>query len=410
VLRGGYGLYYLPTFDHGFNNGFSISTPYVASTDSNLTPANRLSNPYPAGIARPTGSSLGPATLLGRGFSYGWPARDIPKVHQFSFGIQQELPFRLLIDAAYVGSRTLDLNTSVNINDITADQLRLGNALVEQVPNPFQGLLPGTAFNGAQIPRRQLLRPFPQFDNITEEKRTIGKTWYNALQLRVEKRYSAGLHFLASYTFSKTIEAIGYLNPQDGIGNLARVLTDYDTPHRLILSGGWELPFFRSGRGIARQVLGGWQMNTIVTIQSGLPVGTPGGAYSTGISPALEDRTRARWFNTCTVNVQGQRQNCASTSEPVAFAIQPPFTLRTLSTRFPDIRTRREPIADFSLFKSFSFTEQIRLQFRAEAFNITNTPWFGAPNTNVNVAQFGSVSPSQANDPRNVQLALKLQF
>lgn len=411
VLRGGYGLYYLPTFDHGFTNGFSQSTPFVSSVDGGLTPANRLSNPYPAGIDRPVGSSLGPATFLGRSFSFGYTDREIPRVHQFSFGIQQELPFRILVDASYVGSRTQQLQTAININDITAQQLGLGNDLLTQVPNPFQGRLPGTAFNGTTITRRQLLRPFPQFDNITEEKRSIGKQWYNSLQLRVEKRYSSGVHFLASYTFSKTIEAIGYLNPQDGIGNLARVLHDQDTPHRLVLSGSWELPIFRKGsHAVLRQAFGGWQINTITTIQSGLPIATPASTYSTGVNPKLDNPTRARWFNTCTLTVQGTRQNCASADERPAFAIQPPFTLRTLSVRFPNIRTRREPIVDLSVFKQFLVTETLRLQFRAEAFNLTNTPWFGAPGTGVTAANFGVVSPAQANDPRNVQLALKLVF
>jgi hypothetical protein len=330
VLRGGYGLYYLPTFDHGFTNGFSQATPYVASTDGNLTPANRLSNPYPAGLDRPSGSSLGAATFLGRGFSFGYRDREIPKVHQFSLGIQQELPFRMLIDASYVGSRTRDINTAININDITAQQLQMGNDLLTQVSNPFAGLLPGTAFNGPTVPRRQLLRPFPHFDSITEDKRTIGKTWYNSLQLRVEKRYSSGVHFLASYTLSKSIEAVGYLNPQDGIGNLARVLTDQDTPHRLVLSGSWELPFFRtSSNPFVKQAFGGWQINTVTLFQSGLPIGTPGSADATGVNPKLESNSRDRWFNTCTITLTGVRQNCATTARNRRFSSRrrSPFAL-----------------------------------------------------------------------------------
>jgi len=90
--------------------------------------------------------------------------------------------------------------------------------------------------------------------------------------------------------------------------------------------------------------------------------------------------------------------------------VQAPFTLRTLSTRFPNIRTRRPGLIDFSVFKSFPITETLRLQFRAESFNLFNTPWFGGPNTTLGSAAFGTVSPSQANDPRNVQLALRLAF
>lgn len=94
----------------------------------------------------------------------------------------------------------------------------------------------------------------------------------------------------------------------------------------------------------------------------------------------------------------------------MAFVQQPPDTLRTLWVRFPNIRNRREPIVDFSIFKSLLITEDVRLQFRAESFNLTNTPWFGNPNKTLSSAAFGVVMPTQANDSRNVQLALRLMW
>jgi outer membrane receptor protein involved in Fe transport len=412
VLRAGYGLSYLPTFDTGYNNGFSIETPYVSSVDGGITPSGRWSNPYPDGIKQPYGRSLGLATMLGLSFTYGYPDRVIPYVHQYSFGFQQELPGRILVDVSYVGSRTRMLQTAKGINAVPADKLALGSDLLTAVPNPFQGLLPGTAFNGPTIPRQQLLRPFPHFNDITEARHSIGDTWYDSMQLRVEKRLSHGLHLLASYTLSKNIEAVGYLNAQDRWEDKAKVLTAVDAPHRAVISWGYELPFAKGRRGVVRQVFGGWQVNGIATFQSGLPVATPGGAVSTGVNPKLPGnvQSRNRWFNTCTLTQAGVRQNCASPDEPVAFLVQPPFTLRTLSTRFPNIRTRRPGLVDFSVFKTFWLTESLRLQFRAEAFNLCNTPWFGAPNTTLGSAAFGTVSPSQANDPRNVQLALRLAF
>lgn len=407
VFRGGWGISYLPTFDVGQFNGFSMDTPYVASVDGDLTPAGKWSNPYPSGIIPPLGRQ---ATMLGLSFTYSWPQRVIPYVHQYSFGIQHELPGRILIDASYVGSRTLSLQTSKGINAVPADKLSLRDALLTKVANPFQGLLPGTAYNGATVPQQQLLRPFPQYDSITEANRTIGESWYDSFQLRVEKRLSYGLHLLFSYTISKSLEAVGYLNAQDPFGALAKVITAYDTPQRATLSGGYELPFGKNGSGLARQVLGGWQFNWIATFQTGLPVGTPGSAVSTGVNPKIDNPTSARWFNTCTLTLAGVRQSCASADQPVAWLVQDPYALRTLSTRFPNVRTLRAPQVDFSVFKLFPITERVKLQFRAESFNLTNTPWFGAPNTTLGSANFGVVSPSQANDPRNVQLALRLMF
>lgn len=412
VFRGGYGMSYLPTFDTGFNNGFAITTPMVTSTDGGLRPANSLRNPFPDGYLAVPGSSLGLGTLLGQGYSFGFVNRDIPFVHQFSAGFQHELPWRLLIDASYSASRSRSLQSGKGINEISRQQLALGNDLLTQVPNPMAGRLPGSAFNGATVPRQQLLRPFPQFAGITQDRHTIGKSDYDSFQLRVEKRMSHGLHMLLSYTLSKSIEAVGYLNAQDDFGQLARVLTSVDTPHRAIISGAWALPFFKDGRGPARQILGGWQLTGIVSIQSGIPIGAPGGVFATGVNPRLPDevRSRSRWFNTCTLALNGARQNCSSTSEPVVFTVQPPFTLRTLSTRFPNIRDLRPLGVDFSMFKQFALTERVNLQFRAESFNMTNTPWFPGPNLTAGGAAFGTVNPAQANDPRNVQLALRLQF
>ena len=412
VLRGGYGISYLPTFDTGFNNGFAITNAMVTSTDGGLTPANLLKNPFPDGYIAPLGRSQGLGTLLGQGFSYGYTPRVIPFVHQFSFGVQHELPGRILVDASFSGSRSRDLQTNKGINEVTAAQLAEGNALLTQVPNPMAGKLPGSAFNGPTVPRQQLLRPYPQFAGITEDRHSIGWSNYNSLQLRVEKRMTNGVHLLMSYTFAKSIESVGYLNPQDSFNQTANVLTSVDAPQRAVFSGGWELPFFKQGRGISRQLLGGWQLSGIMTIQSGVPIGTPGGVYSTGVDPKIPDdqRNRTRWFNTCTLALTGARQNCASTSEPVAFTVQPPFTLRTLSTRFPNIRDLRPMNIDLSIFKRFVVTERMNVEFRAESFNMTNTPWFGGPNLTVGGAAFGTVTPAQANDPRNIQFALRLAF
>jgi hypothetical protein len=412
VLRGGYGLSYLPVFNPGTANGYSVSTPFVASTDNNLTPANTLSNPYPAGLVQPVGSSQGLATLVGQGFTFHDTDVEIPANHQFSFGIQREIPWSMVVDISYIGSRTYSLNTSKGVNEVSAEDLARGAAyLNEQLTNPFAGLLPGTSINGARVPRSQLLRPFPQFTGLTEDRRTNGRGWYNSLQVRLEKRLSSGLHYLLSYTFSKNMEAIGYLNSQDSIGSLASVVTDTYAPHRLMISGGYDLPLFKNSSAWLRNIAGGWKVNGVAALQSGVPIGTPGGVFLIG-DPRLPEgqQSLARWFNTCTLTAAGARQSCASANETPVFQVQPAFTLRSHSTRFSNIRTSRPPQIDLSLFKTFTLKEGLALQFRAEAFNFTNTPWFGGPNTTVGSAAFGVVTASQVNDQRNVQLALKLVF
>ncbi len=167
----------------------------------------------------------------------------------------------------------------------------------ERVTNPMAGLTPSNAaLNGATIVRSQLLRPFSQFTGLTEDRKTIGRAWYNSLQVRVEKRLSHGFHYLFSYTFSKNMEAVGYLNAQDPIGQLASVITGDHAPHRAMISGGYDLPFFKNSSAVVRGIAGGWKVNVIGTFQSGLPLGTPGGVFLIG-DPRLENPTHARWFN-----------------------------------------------------------------------------------------------------------------
>ena len=408
VLRGGIGLTYMPTFDRGGSLGFSTATGFVSSTDGGLTPAGRLRDPYPAGIIQPPGRRDGLLTMIGQSISYGYFEREIPKTWQFSFGIQHQLPWRTMIDVSYIGSRSGDMGTSKNINAVSAEDLTRGNDLLTQVPNPLAGMLPGSAFNGARVPRQQLLRPFPHFNNITQTQYPVGHTAYNSLQISVEKRMSAGLHFRGSYTWSKNMTATGYLNDQDPIDN--PVWNQAGAPnHVFTLSGGYALPFFAKAKGLRGQ-LGGWHTNFIFRAMTGNLVAAPSGAYSSAVNPKLSRPTRDRWFNTCTLTTAGVRQNCASADEPVAWIQQPPFTLRTLSSTLPGVRTSVPPILDFSLFKDFPIRETVRMQVRAEAFNLGNTPMFGAPNTSLGTALFGRVTPVQANDPRIVQLALRILF
>jgi hypothetical protein len=151
-------------------------------------------------------------------------------------------------------------------------------------------------------------------------------------------------------------------------------------------------------------------LNAIITFQSGLPIGAPGSAFSTGVNPKLDTPARDRWFNTCTLTASNTLQNCAPGVTTPAFGIQPAFTLRYLSSYLPGIRTMRAPMADIGLFKTFTIYESLKLQFRAESFNLANSVWFGGPNTTVTSSAFGTVGPGQANDPRNVQLALRLMW
>jgi len=414
VLRGGYGLSYLPTFAPGQTQGFGASTDMVTSIDANRTPANRLSNPFPEGLIRPTGSSLGLATFAGQNITYVDQNRVIPYIQQYSAGFQHELPGQVLLDVSYVGSQTSKLGTTKNLNDVSAEQLAQGTAFLNaSVPNPFAGRLPGTALNAATTTRRQLLRPYPQFASpLNRTQFSAGKAWYNALQFQVVKRLSHGLHAQFTYTWSTTMEAATYLNPQFRDDQLERVRTQEDLPHRASILGGYDIPFFKSSKGITKAILGGWQINAIAVFQSGRQLGGVGDAYPTGVDPLINPSGApdTYYFNSCTQNTQGARQNCTSTSQPVAWIQRPADTLRVVGSRWSQIREVRPAFWDSSVFKAFYPRESIKVEFRLEMFNTFNTPWFGQAQTGLTNARFGLQGNTQTNDPRNIQVALKVSF
>lgn len=414
VLRAGYGLSYLATFTPGLSQGYSITTPYVATNGGPLLSGNSLSNPYPEGILLPTGRSLGLGTYLGQSISFVNTGRIIPKVHQFSLGVQRELPLRIVVEAMYVGSRSVGLDVSQQIDDVTAAQLaQYGTALSGSVPNPFVGLLPGTNLNAATTTLQQILRPYPQFTGITENNIPVGMSWYNSLQIQVNKRLSHGLNLSVAYTHAKWLDGVTYLNNQDSPKlTPERVLNATDTPQRIVLSGNWALPIFSRSHGWIAEMLKGWQLNGIYVEQVGFPLAAPAGYYSSGLDPSLTDsvRTDTRFFNTCTLLTNGVRENCPTATEPVAFIQQQRDTLRTLSIRFPTIRPPKVPSLDVSLFKAFVIHEGVRLQLRAEAFNALNAPQLGAPSTSLGTTAAGQVGLTQTNDPRNFQMAVKILF
>jgi hypothetical protein len=436
VLRGGFGRFFLPEASYGGSAGFASNTPFVATTGGGLSsyiPVNTLSNPYPNGVIQPTGASAGLDTFLGQSITFSNPNRQIPYVLSYSGGVQHQLPFNIVVDAEYVGSRTYHINTNDNqaggarnINVLSAAQLALAQqnpgAFTQGVPNPFQGLLPGTSFNGATIPRQQLLLPYPQFGAVFEGSESVGKLWYDSLQINVEKRFSAGLVMDAAYTWSKQIEALAFLNAQDP--RPAKTLAANDRPQRLAFSGVYQFPFGRGrhwgndiGRGL-NLLVGGWEYNWLGVVQSGTPLNLPGNFNLIG-DPRISGANHSQYFNTCELLANGTTRmpNAAHNgfttgcSNPVWQQIaNTTFTLRTNPLRSPNIRNPWSPQWDMSLVKKFLITERLSADFRFEAFNVFNTVIQNQPNTDPNSTNFGYISLGQPNFPRQVQLGFKLNF
>ncbi len=423
VIRGGWGMFFLnPTF-RGNLNGFSQSTPFISSLDAARTPASTFDNPFPTGILQPAGAAAGMSTFLGQGPSFINPEFRVPYVHQFSFGIQRQVPGNIMLDVSYVGSRSMAQSASNGFNEVSLQTLNLGNPAIggnanflnQQVPNPFAGLIPGTGLDNATVARSQLLRPYPQFTGFNVEQLNTGKIWYNSLQVTATKRYSHGLSFTTTYTLSKNIEAIDYLNAQDPLPT--RSLVDWDRTHRLVIAPSYELPFGKGRKFLANShpaikgLVGGWQSVFSTVIQSGDPMTIPGNVYLLG-DPRLANPTWDRLFNTGVIDVNGAVRNVLPGEKPV-FQIRPPNSLRTTPIRYGNIRNQWGSTLDASLIKNTRIREDWNMQFRIDAFNAFNTAVFASdPNLDPTSPNFGKIfrDNGQSNFPRNIQIGLRFVF
>jgi trimeric autotransporter adhesin len=435
TIRGGYGILWAPAIfslgpsvDGYGALGFAAVTNMVTTLNSGLTPANLLSNPFPNGLLRPTGSALGQLTQAGQAVSFIDQNRKAAYLQQYSLDIQRELPANIALTVGYVGSRGTHLqigginNGGININQL-APELMTRAGLQDQVANPFFGTAAGVGIlSSATVSRAQLLRPFPQFGDIIMLGASGGNSFYNALTVKAQKRLSKGFSLLAAYTFSKLLDNVagnGNFFSPDATANVIDAynrdrdygLSSVDAPQRFTLSGTYELPFGRGraflggANGVVDRIVGGWQMNAIVTYQSGFPLSISQAnntnAFSLGQRPnvvaGIDPKTPGsdadridNWLNTAAF----------SPAAANTFGNAP----RTIGVRSASTR-----LFDLSVLKNTTIFEGLNAQFRVEAVNGFNTPIFRAPNTQVGSSGFGRIS-SQANFARVVQLSLRLMF
>ncbi|MDZ4803025.1 MAG: TonB-dependent receptor [Bryobacteraceae bacterium] len=429
ILRGGYSIFYPQIFYRDFfgaTAGFAnTATSYLPPNNNANLPAFNFKDGYPAPFAEPLGSSLGPSFLISQGVNWDQANEKTPRSQQWTMSIQQQLPGRWLIDAAYSANKGTHLPASgYDYNQLDPQYNSLGLALQDQVPNPNAGRVAG-ALGGATISRSQSLRPFPYYTSVNVRVPRSGSSIYHAFLLSVEKRLSNGFAVMASYTFAKLISdsaivpsnfgavEVGSDNGyQNGKYNRAaeRSVDPTDVSNRLVVSGIYELPFgkgkaFLSGNRFADKVVGGWQLNLISTLQGGLPLVIRGAnnnlanrPNSTGQSAKLDNPTPERWFNTD------------------VFVNPPNFTFGNVGRALPDVRGPGIVNFDVSAIKDTRILEKLKVQFRAEMFNVFNHTNYGNPGTGFSAgpdgrnqsATFGLIT--SARDPRIIQFGARLIF
>ncbi len=452
VVRGGYGIYYgqsrsgvtgvVPYGGQGFNQNTDVVTTYQ---NDGATPYLHLSDPFPNGLNQPAGNSLG--LMNDVGFGANGPLRTqaanhTPYEQSWSLGIERQLPSNILVSAAYIGKKGthLPFSGSTQRNHLGAWIESLPTTAADPanpcqtltvpclnsfVDNPFAGIItdPNSSLSSPTIRYSRLLRPYPQFTGVSTEPLLIANSTYHTLQLLAEKRYSNGLQFLATFTWSKSIDDssqaddnVTWLGSFSSLQDpnkpwLERSLSTFDIPYVIQFSNTYDLPFGR-GRAFLRSmprwadaIVGGWKTSGIWRIADGRPL-----TFNVADGQSLP-------------TYGGQRPNIVGTpkrnhgsdwvdnyfADNSVFQRPDDFTLGDAPRALGAVRSPWSFTTDLSLGKQFTVREGMQFEIRLEARNAFNHPVFGTPNTSVDDQNFGTITYTSVG-PREMQLGFKFIF
>lgn len=422
VLRAGYGIFFAPRFGTtsagNFGTpGFTLTTPWVSTSPDGVGFSQPIDNPFPGGLAKaPT--SEADRLLLGQTVQI-MDRGNVSNIYnqQWSFTIQRQWFGGVLIEAGYAGNRGVHIPVSFDFNQLDPKYQSLGATLSQAVDNPFFGLTNLGLFANRTIARSQLLRPYPQYSGVNTNSpavaQNMGNSSYHSLQFRTEKRFSRGYSLTVVYTNSKLIDngsgrifgENAFVPPVQNAYNLAaeRSISEGDVSQRLVISHAIQI------RGVASNALlkaltKGWSWSGAFSANTGFPLalssignsGVGGGVLrpnSTGTSANLSGDPQSRllrYFDTS------------------QFTVPPAFTFGNVSRTLPDTRGPARVAYNTAVQRAIRIRESLQAIFRAEAFNLTNTPYFARPAQQLGGAGFGVINA--ASGERQIQFSLKINF
>jgi hypothetical protein len=466
VVRGGAGFYYGPTTHNvasaGLNSdGFASSTTWEGtcfnangdgntvfngtvactvaggSSAASFSGPYSLSNPFPNGVNPVfTTAPAGLANNLGITLNTVLRSQRTPTIYNYNFALEYELPHQVVVTAGYVGSHGLFLPFgTVDLNQLDLGTIaKYGTSLCvtndptcQTVPNQWGALNPN--FSTAFVSPWVALEPYPQFGNgslgngVIVHGAPAGDSSYNSLQTKVQKRLTSHFTTLATFTWGKILTddgnpPLGFVGTHNGAPQdwrnlrLERAVSPQDVKYQFTGQASFDLPVGK-GRavnlnGVSNAALGGWTVNAIGYLSTGVPINSPSSGVSPGYFAQRADlncdpskgapHTVGAWFN----------DNCFSI--PAS-----PFLPGTAPAYLDHVRTKGARDLDLSIYKTFSLGEARNLRFDISSYNITNTPQYGYPSvpsitgaTNQGLP-FGQIT-NTINTPRQFQFGARFSF
>ena len=448
VLRGGYGMFWAPwnyqfpgTTNYG-NIGYSQTTTMQQGANTGV-PLTILRSPFPTGLLEPSGNTGGLLTGVGSDIETIDQNKKAPYVQQMTADFQYQLTDTLAVSAGFSHARGDDLGLGgsndavVNINQIRPEVAAnfTPAQLNESIANPFFGVAGFGGFTSRPtIQRGQLLRPYPQFGNINIRQVTEGKSRYNALILKLDKRVNNGFGGRFNYTWSNLKdnqfgESNHFQNNNGGSATRGRPQNNYDldaeyatslldTPHRVVLAPIFELPFgqgkrWATGR-VADLLVGGWTVSAVASFESGFPTPT---RYSTAVSQnALGNFGNVELRPNVTdgdPNTEGDWEDRVGSATPWAdregYAQPGVGQLGNMERTDTRLRSPFRKNLDFVANKSFRTGGSTRAELRFELLNATNTPKFRDYEVRLDQGTFGQITRQSAFS-RITQISMRFSF
>jgi hypothetical protein len=409
AFRAGYARYVVPPLIVG-NTLAGLSMPYYSARTTVAPqregiPQARLSDPFPAAnpIVLPKGNSLGRYTNLGDNANWYTPNLRTGVNDRINFSLQRELPNSMNIDVTVFMNLGHDLPYTKLLN-MSDPQLRYTHkaALNRQVANPFYQYMtpdtfPGPLRNQRTVSIGSLLGPYPQYGSLSETNVAGVLNRYYALQMKLERRFSAGYMFVTAYNYNREFNS-EFFDDVDRYANRFTMIPGVSPRHRLTNGGTFDFPFGQGRRflanahPVANGLLGGWSTSWLFMFNSGQYLRF-GQLKTDGSSPKLDNPTTDLWFDTS------------------KFQQAEPFTPRTNPWQYPDVTGPSSWNVDMTLAKDFPIQRDYRLEFKLEAYNVTNNFVPSNPILNVLSPLFGkSTGQLLGNRGRELQYTLRLYF